>query len=184
MDPYQQILHDVANAPNKETLAGIYTYVAGAYAAVPQFVQDVAAACQARDAQLTADKPFAPHELGQPMVQQLQPPVMGAPPPAPAPAAIVVHPVNGTPPGWMRNAAEIGIATRGSIGMGGLPALDVLRVALVDVACASYDCGCDLSMVDGLKEVSAATPAKCYEIAELMLMRIRAHMAELKKQNR
>ena len=154
-------------------------------------MQDVAAACQARDAALTAaefqqrsaevDKPFAPHELGQIAPPLLHPPVPAQQRPV---ADVVVHPVGPTPPGWMRNAAEIGIAQRGAIGMGGLPALDVLRVALVDLACAAWDTGCDLSSVAGLQDVQAATPGQLWEISEAMLMRIRAHLNELKKRNR
>ena len=198
MDQYQQILHDVANAPTKQRLGEIYAYVAGAFTAVPQFIMDVASACQVRDAQLTAaehqqlqpapvvDQPFAPHELGQPL-QQLQPPVPApgsfAPPPAQAqrPAMPDVKPVGSQPPGWMKTAADFGLAQRNAVGAGGLPALDVLRVAFVDLACAAWDCGCDLSEVEGLKAVQTATPEQCWQISEAMLMRIRAHLAQLKK---
>jgi hypothetical protein len=190
MNPLQQVLYDIQNAQSVDLLGQIYGYAATAFAADPATLQQVAAACQARDAQLRQGQPFQPAAQLQPPVAPLAqgaqrhgaevpenfpgsfaPPSRDTRPPEPS-----VQPVSSTPPGWMANASAIGLGVREAAGVGGLPALDSLRVALVDLTCAAWDCGLDLSQIEGLRDVQKARPEDCWKISCQMLDRIRVHL--------
>jgi hypothetical protein len=160
----QQILNDIAAAPTLEFLAQIWDYCTRTFAAGSPELEHVGSACQARDAQLRGCAPWEPA------------------PAAPAPAAVAMPavPAGPKPPGILANATAIGIGTRDAAGVGGLPALDNLRVALVDLATAAWDCGLDLSQVSRLADVQAADHATLWEIASQMLHEIREWTARAK----
>lgn len=75
----------------------------------------------------------------------------------------------GQPPGHLARADQMGLGTINATGLGGAAAMDVLRVELVNLAAAAWDLGLDMSRIDGLRDVSAATPEKLWEISAQML---------------
>lgn len=88
----------------------------------------------------------------------------------------------GPPPGYLGRADQNGLGTIHATGMGGTPALDVLRCELVNLAAASWDLGLDLSRIEGLRDVSAATPEKLWDIAAQMCNQIGNWAAERHRQ--
>lgn len=156
----QQILSDIASAASLELLAQIWAFASSHFDPASTELAQIGSACQARDAELRS-----------------------APPPPPVVTTVqmpVVEPVSPTPPGWMKNASAVGLATREASGLGGLPALDILRSTLVDLSCAAWDCGLDLSHISKLKEIQAATHEDLWAIADQMLYHIREFAAQRK----
>lgn len=171
----QQVLADIAAAQSLDLLGQIYGWAA-ANITDPASLQAVAQACQARDAQLRQTGVVPP------LVMQAPEPVPVA---APVPVdATSVVPVKATPPGWMATAADLAIGTRNATGNGGLPALDTLRVTMVDLAAAAWDCGINVSEAPHLKAVSAATADQLWQTADYMLHAIRAQLAIQKNQKK
>lgn len=170
-----QVFADIDAAQSLELLGQIYGWSA-TNITDPNALQQIAAACQAKDAQLRA-MGFAP------------PLVMDAPPRSAEDIAAVqraanaaidvagIHPVSTTPPGWLAVAADMGVATRNATGSGGLPALDALRVTMVDLTAAAWDCGIDLTLAPHIKDVQTATPEQIWEMATYMLDAIRTQLA-------
>lgn len=78
----------------------------------------------------------------------------------------------GPPPGHLGRASEMGLGTINATGLGGGPAQDVLRLELVNLAAAAWDLGLDLSRIEGLRDVQAATPEKLWDIAAQMCNQI------------
>jgi len=196
MDIVDQILNDIAAAPSLDLIGQIWNYSAGAFANQPETLENIGQACQKRDAELRANGTVPP-VIAPPVIAPpvLQPPVLDLPFTADELPGVTVQqdrraqeivqyagiqPVSATPPGWMANASAVAIGTRDATGNGGMPALDTMRVVLVDLSCAAWDCGIDLSGIAELKVVSAASPKDCFEIASQMLFKIREHMARAK----
>lgn len=183
----QQVLADIAAAQSLDLLGQIYGWAA-ANITDPAALQAVAQACQDRDAQLRQTGVVPP------LVMQAPPRSEGdialaAQERASAADVAGVHaasvvPVKSTPPGWMATAADLAIGTRNATGNGGLPALDTLRVTMVDLAAAAWDCGIDVSEAPHLKAVSAATADQLWQTADYMLHAIRAQLAIQKNQKK
>ena len=155
----QQVLADIGAATTIELLGQIYGWAA-TNIADPAELQAVAAACQAKDAVLRAPAP--------PMTMPAR---------APEIDASTIIPVGPTPPGWLAVAADMGVATRNATGSGGLPALDTLRVTMVDLTAAAWDCGIDLTAAPHIKDVQAATQEQIWKMATYMLDAIRTQLA-------
>jgi len=170
----EQVLADIAAAQTVELLGQIYGW-ASANIGDPEQLQQVAAACQARDAQLQPNAVAQPETMPAPPVPEHVAEVVRAPAVMIDVAGIV--PVSITPPGWVANADALAVGTRNATGNGGLPALDTLRVTLVDLVAASWDCGIDLTKAPHIRDVTVATPAQCWETATYMLDAIRTHLA-------
>ena len=178
----QQVLADIAAATTIDLLGQIYGWAA-TNILDPSELQAIAQACQTKDAQLR-------------QADIVPPLVMEAPPRSVddiaaeqrfANAAIDVagiHPVSSTPPGWMAVASDLAISTRNATGNGGLAALDTLRVTMVDLAAAAWDCGIDLSAAPHLKDIQAATPDQIWKMATYMLDAIRSQLAIPKNQKK
>jgi hypothetical protein len=165
MDLIEKVIADIRAANSLQLLGDIYTWSASNIPD-PAAVQRIAGECQARDAQLRAMDTVPPVDM----------PQAPAAPPAPVDVSSAV-PVSAKPPGWLAAASDLAIGTRNATGNGGLPALDNLRVSLVDLAASAWDCGIDLTAAPHIKDVSAATPQQCWETALYMLDAIRTHLA-------
>lgn len=209
----QQILADIAAATTVERIRQIYAWVASAWqdqAAVFRVGQ----ACQAREAELAQyggvpmpqathpqnlvlppPPPPAPAPMGQPPAWQPMPhgqPMQtprGALPPSPggfdtaAPRPSPPSPL-GTPPRTLAQADQLGLGTIHATGFGGQEAWNVLRAELVNLAAAAWDCGIDLSHIDGLRDVANADPAKVNEIAHMMAEVLRTRTAQTPRASR
>lgn len=191
-----QVIADVNAAPTRERISAIYTWAAQAFAHDPQTLRQIGEACSQREAFLNQQAapqfaplppPPGPPPQRQPMPHHEMPaqrPVQPMPgegfetaTPRPSPMSPL-----GPPPGYLGRADQNGLGTIHATGMGGTPALDVLRCELVNLAAASWDLGLDLSRIEGLRDVSAATPEKLWDIAAQMCNQIGNWAAERHRQ--
>lgn len=182
MDPMiDQVLADIAGAPTLELIAQIWAYCTTHWTD-QQVLARLGAACQARDEALRAPPVIAPPVIA--------PPVIDAPEMTLAEQGLLavqerkaaeavqfagITPASDTP-AWMTKTVEGHIGTRPATGQGGAPALDNLRMSLVDLSCSMVDCGIVCPAIDELRGIMTATPRDCHRIAQGLLWAIQQQM--------